>query len=72
MIALLGAGLPAIGHAQQAAQEGAGRALESIDVHPLSGRRVELQLHLNAAAPKPMSFTIDNPARIALDLPGTS
>ncbi|HEX5419289.1 MAG TPA: type IV pilus secretin PilQ [Gammaproteobacteria bacterium] len=72
MIALLGAGLPAIGLAQQAAPEGAGRALESIDVHPLAGRRVELQLHLNALAPKPMSFTIDNPARIALDLPGTS
>lgn len=54
------------------AQQAAGRQLEAIEAQPLPGQRVELRLRLNAAAPEPMSFTIDDPARIALDLPGTS
>jgi type IV pilus assembly protein PilQ len=52
------------------AQEG--RRLESIDVLPLSGQGLELRLQLDGAAPEPLSFTIDDPARIALDLPNTS
>ncbi len=67
---MLAAALAAGGvHAQQQSQ---GRALQSIDVHPMPGDRVELQLHLSGPAPQPMTFTIDNPARIALDLPDTS
>ena len=46
--------------------------LEAIDVQPLPGQQVELRLRLNGAAPEPMSFTIDNPARISLDLPNTA
>jgi type IV pilus assembly protein PilQ len=46
--------------------------LEAIDVQPLPGQQVELRLRLNGAAPEPMSFTIDNPARISLDLPNTT
>jgi type IV pilus assembly protein PilQ len=46
--------------------------LEGIDVQPLPGQRVELRLRLNGNAPAPMSFTIDDPARIALDLPNTA
>jgi type IV pilus assembly protein PilQ len=46
--------------------------LEAIDVQPLPGQRVELRLRLNGNAPDPMSFTIDDPARIALDLPNTA
>src|SRR5690606_32412293 len=46
--------------------------LEAIDVQPLTGQRVELRLRLNGAAPEPMSFTIDDPARITVDLPNTS
>jgi len=52
-----------------AAQEA--RQLESIDVQPLPGQRYEFRLELNQAAPEPISFTIDDPARIAVDLPGT-
>ncbi len=48
------------------------RRLESIDVLPLSGQGLELRLQLDGAAPEPLSFTIDDPARIALDLPNTS
>ena len=46
--------------------------LEAIDVQPLPGAQVELRLRLSGPAPDPMSFTIDNPARISLDLPNTS
>src|SRR5580704_18600129 len=47
-------------------------ALQSIDVQPLSGQQLQLTLHLSAPAPQPLSFTIDNPARISLDLPNTT
>jgi type IV pilus assembly protein PilQ len=53
----------------QAQQE---RRLESIEVLPLSGQGLELRLQLDGAAPEPLSFTIDDPARIALDLPDTA
>jgi type IV pilus assembly protein PilQ len=46
--------------------------LEAIDVQPLPGALVELRLKLSGPAPEPMSFTIDNPARISLDLPNTA
>jgi type IV pilus assembly protein PilQ len=46
--------------------------LEAIDVQPLPGQQVELRLRLSGPAPEPMSFTIDNPARISVDLPNTA
>jgi type IV pilus assembly protein PilQ len=53
------------------AQE-AGNKLQEIQVQNLPGDKVELQLHLSGPAPEPLAFTIDQPARIALDLPDTS
>ena len=53
------------------AQENVSRELQAIDVQALSGQVIELRLRLSETAPEPLSFTIDNPARIALDLPGT-
>ena len=53
------------------AQENVSRQLQAIDVQALSSQVIELRLRLNETAPEPLSFTIDNPARIALDLPGT-
>ena len=47
------------------------RRLEAIDVVPMPGQGLELRLQLDGAAPEPVSFTIDDPARIALDLPNT-
>ena len=47
-------------------------ALQSIDVQPLANERMRLTLHLSGPAPQPLSFTIDNPARIAIDLPDTT
>jgi type IV pilus assembly protein PilQ len=49
-----------------------GPALQSIDVQPLANEGVQLTLHLSGPAPQPLSFTIDNPARIAIDLPNTT
>ena len=46
--------------------------LQDIQVQSLSGQRVELQLILSGTAPEPLAFTIDDPARIALDLPETT
>ena len=38
----------------------------------LSGNQLQLTLHLSGPAPEPLSFTIDKPARISLDLPNTT
>jgi type IV pilus assembly protein PilQ len=46
--------------------------LQNIEVQALPGDKVELRLILSEDAPVPLTFTIDQPARIALDLPGTS
>ncbi|CAN5180376.1 type 4a pilus secretin PilQ [soil metagenome] len=45
--------------------------LEDIEVQALPGQQVQLRLRLSGPAPEPLSFTIDEPARIAIDLPGT-
>jgi type IV pilus assembly protein PilQ len=53
------------------AQE-AGNTLEDIEVQRLPGDKVELRLIMSGPAPEPLAFTIDQPARIALDLADTS
>ena len=49
-----------------------GNSLNDIEVRALPGNRIELRLVLSNAAPEPLAFTIDNPARISLDLRGTA
>jgi type IV pilus assembly protein PilQ len=49
-----------------------GPKLEAIDVQPLPGQQVQVTMRLSGPAPQPLSFTIDNPARISFDLPGTT
>jgi type IV pilus assembly protein PilQ len=56
--------------ANVSAQEG--NILQDIQVQSLPGQRVELKLVMSESAPEPLSFTIENPARIALDLPNTT
>jgi type IV pilus assembly protein PilQ len=46
--------------------------LQDIQVQSLPGQRVELKLIMSGPAPEPLAFTIDDPARIALDLPNTT
>jgi type IV pilus assembly protein PilQ len=47
-------------------------SLQSVDVQPLPGQQLQLIMHLSGPAPQPLSFTIDNPARISFDLPGAT
>jgi type IV pilus assembly protein PilQ len=47
-------------------------ALQAIDVQPLAGQQLQLTMRLSGPAPQPLSFTIDNPARISFDLPNTT
>jgi type IV pilus assembly protein PilQ len=50
----------------------AGNQLRDIQVQPLPGDRLELRLVTSGAAAEPLAFTIDNPARISLDLQNTA
>jgi type IV pilus assembly protein PilQ len=47
-------------------------SLQAVDVQPLPGNQLQLVMRLSGPAPQPLSFTIDNPARISFDLPGTT
>lgn len=49
----------------------AANTLESVDVGSLPGNKVQIILKMSEPPVNPLSFTIDNPARIALDLPDT-
>jgi type IV pilus assembly protein PilQ len=54
------------------AAESPANKLQSVDVQPTGGGTgLQLVLTTSGAAPEPLSFTIDNPARISLDLPDT-
>jgi len=45
--------------------------LERVELQPQPGDQLEVRLVLDGPAPQPVTFTIDNPARLAVDLPGT-
>jgi type IV pilus assembly protein PilQ len=47
------------------------RALQSVDFLALPNDRVLVTLNLSEAAPEPLSFTVEKPARLTVDLPGT-
>lgn len=49
----------------------AAASLEDITFTTLTGDQVEIKLHMSGEVAEPGSFTIDNPARIALDLADT-
>jgi type IV pilus assembly protein PilQ len=51
--------------------QGTPNKLESIDVQNLSGQQLQLTLRHAAPPAEPVAFTIDNPARISLDLANT-
>src|SRR5210317_2232404 len=66
----MAAALLALCTLQASAQES--NRLQDIQVQSLPGNRIELQLIMSGAAPDPLAFTIEDPARIALDLPDTA
>jgi type IV pilus assembly protein PilQ len=61
-----------VGFASAAANaQGTPNRLESVDVQALTGQQVQLTLRHSAPPSEPVAFTIDNPARISLDLANT-
>jgi len=54
-----------------AAEQAATNALKSVEFAGLPGNKAQIILTLSNTAASPLSFTIDNPARIALDFPAT-
>src|SRR5579863_7449273 len=65
-------GMLPVSAAQAQTPAAAQPALQAIDVQPLAGQQLQLTMRLSGPAPQPLSFTIDNPARISLDLPNTT
>ncbi|WP_058542656.1 type IV pilus secretin PilQ [Pseudomonas fluorescens] len=49
-----------------------GASLKTLDVAALPGDRVELKLTFDGPPPTPRGYTTEQPARIALDLPGVT
>ncbi len=49
-----------------------GSALQSIEASGLPGDGVQVRMKLSGPPADPLSFTIDRPARISFDLPGTT
>jgi len=58
----------AIAWTQYAHAEGAAR-LTSVEVLPMQGSTLQVRLHIDGTAPQPLTFTIDKPARLSVDLP---
>src|SRR4051812_29791025 len=58
--------------ASAAYAQGTPNKLESIDVQNLAGQQLQLTLHHSSPPSEPVAFTIDNPARISLDLANTA
>ncbi|MEO1319366.1 MAG: type IV pilus secretin PilQ [Pseudomonadota bacterium] len=54
------------------AQEEASNGLRDIQIQSLPDRGIELRLIMRESAPEPLTFTIDSPARIVLDIPDTA
>ncbi len=72
LIFALGGALGSADTAQAQTETQAGNRLQEIQVQPLAGNRIELRLMTSGPAPVPLAFTIDNPARISLDLANTT
>ena len=67
LVALAGA----LAFVAQAVLAQATTLLEKVELQPQPGEQLEVKLVLDGPAPQPVAFTIDNPARLAVDLPGT-
>jgi type IV pilus assembly protein PilQ len=58
----------AIAWSQLAAAQGTAR-LTAVEVLPMQGNTLQVRLRTDGAAPQPLTFTIDRPARLSVDLP---
>ncbi len=69
---LVGLGLALLLAAASVAAQEATNRLEDIEVQALPGSQIELRLVTSGPAPDPLTFTIDDPARISIDLRDTA
>ena len=68
-----GLALGLLGFALLVANAVTAATLDNVSFTSLPGNRVQVKMKLSAPVEgSPLSFTIDNPARIAIDLPGTT
>ncbi len=44
--------------------------LTAVEVQPMQGQTLQIRLRTDGVAPQPLTFTIDRPARLSVDLPG--
>ena len=58
----------AIAWSQFALAQGSVR-LTAVEVLPMQGSTLQVRLHTDGVAPQPLTFTIDRPARLSVDLP---
>ena len=58
----------AIAWSQLAQAQGAAR-LTAVEVLPMQGSTLQVRLRTDGTAPQPLTFTIDKPARLSVDLP---
>ncbi len=58
----------AIAWSQLASAQGAAR-LTAVEVLPMQGSTLQVRLRTDGTAPQPLTFTIDRPARLSVDLP---
>ena len=60
--------LTAMAWTQLALAQGAVR-LTAVEVQPMQGSTLQIRLRTDGVAPQPLTFTIDQPARLSVDLP---
>ncbi|HEY5559477.1 MAG TPA: type IV pilus secretin PilQ [Steroidobacteraceae bacterium] len=60
--------LAAMAWTQLALAQGAVR-LTAVEVQPMQGSTLQIRLRTDGVAPQPLTFTIDQPARLSVDLP---
>ncbi len=53
-------------------QQALAAAINDIDFNSLPGDKIEIRLDFDEAPPSPKAYTIEQPARIAIDLPGVT
>jgi type IV pilus assembly protein PilQ len=59
----------ALAWAGAAQAQGPTTTLTAVDVQSLSGNALQVRLETSGPAPEPLTFTIDQPARLSVDLP---
>jgi type IV pilus assembly protein PilQ len=60
--------LAVLAWSQPALAQGAVR-LTAVEVQPMQGSTLQIRLRTDGVAPQPLTFTIDQPARLSVDLP---